>query len=367
MRPASNPRFLALASALPAFPYTQNEILAIVRHHVLGPNWQDDPQLAGRARALAQTFDAAKVERRRYAIDMWDFYQRRHTTGERMVTYREVAPALGSEAVRAALADAESLRTVQDITDFVVVSCTGYTAPGLDILLARELGMAPTIRRTIIGHMGCFGALAGLRHSLATARAYPKATVAMLSIELSSLHFSPTENPEVLAACSLFGDGAAALLIGNERDSEEARGPEIVDMFCAADYASAEQMTWTIADEGFLMSLSPRVPITLRRNIGPVIDGLLGPHGLHPSDITHWMVHPGGPSILTVIQRQLELSDEQMALSWQILRDHGNCSSATILLILEALMKSGVPQRGEWGVMMAFGPGLTLETCLVRF
>ncbi len=115
------------------------------------------------------------------------------------------------------------------------------------------------------------------------------------------------------------------------------------------------------------MGLSPRVPVTLRRNISGALEELLAPHDLRPSDITHWMVHPGGPSILEVIQRQVELSDEQMALSWQILREHGNCSSATVLLILDALIRSGKPRRGEWGVMMAFGPGLTLELCLLRF
>jgi predicted naringenin-chalcone synthase len=78
-------------------------------------------------------------------------------------------------------------------------------------------------------------------------------------------------------------------------------------------------------------------------------------------------VHPGGPDIVRVIQQRLELSDEQLALSWQVLREHGNCSSPTVLLMLDTLLRSGRPQRGEWGVMMAFGPGLTLETCLLRF
>jgi predicted naringenin-chalcone synthase len=224
--------------------------------------------------------------------------------------------------------------------------------------------MPRSVRRVNIGHMGCFGALVGLRQCLATLRAYPESTAALLCVELSSLHLRPTEDPETMVQMALFGDAAGALVIGNDA---AATGPEVVDTFCVADFASAAQMSWTITDEGFVMGLSPRVPVTLRRNIGGAVEGLLAPHGLRPSDITHWVVHPGGPSILTVIQRQLELSDEQMALSWQTLRDHGNCSSATVLLILDALLRSGAPRRGEGGVMMAFGPGLTLETCLLRF
>ncbi|HLY29986.1 MAG TPA: type III polyketide synthase [Ktedonobacterales bacterium] len=358
------PRILGIAAAHPPFHYQQEETLATVQAYLLGPGWREKPELAARGQALARDFAAAQVERRQCAINVSEFYQGRRSTGERMALYREVACELGETALRSALTNCDPVRAADDITDLFVVSCTGYTAPGLDVLLARDVGLPRDIRRTNIGHMGCFGAMVGLRQGLATARAYPGATVAMLSVEICSLHLMPSENPEVLTSFSLFGDAAAALVIGHD---SQATGPEIVGVHCAADFSAADQMSWTITDEGFVMSLSPRVPVTLRRNIRGVMDGLLTPHGLRPDDISHWLVHPGGPSILTVIQRQLELSDDQMALSWQVLRDHGNCSSATVLLILEALLQSGRPRRGEWGVMMAFGPGLTLETCLLRF
>ncbi len=103
------------------------------------------------------------------------------------------------------------------------------------------------------------------------------------------------------------------------------------------------------------------------RSVGGVVEGLLAPHDLRAADITHWIVHPGGPAILEAVQRKLELGDEQLAGSWEVLRERGNCSSATVLLILERLLRSGRARAGEWGVMMAFGPGLTLETCLLRF
>jgi len=359
-----HPRILALASAQPPLRYQQDDVLAFVQRYLLGDDWRDDPKRAARAQILAQTFAAAHIAERQCAIDLPAFYQRPRSTGERMAAYRDVAYTLGGEALRAALARGSATRAADAITDLCVVSCTGYTAPGLDVLLARDLGLPRDVRRVNVGHMGCFGALVGLRQCLAAVRAYPDATAAMLSVEVCSLHLSPSEDPEILTSFALFGDAAAALTLGYD---ETATGPEVVDAYCAADFASADQMSWTITDQGFVMGLSPRVPVTLRRNIAGVVEGLLAPHGLRPSDITHWLAHPGGPSILTVIQRQLELSDEQMTLSWQTLRDHGNCSSATVLLILEALLRSGKPRRGEWGVMMAFGPGLTLETCLLRF
>ncbi len=361
---SSHPRILAIASAQPPIHYRQDEVLAIVQSYLLGPDWRDHPERAERARALAKTFAAAQIDERQCAIDLPAFYERRRSTGERMAAYRDAAYTLGDAALRAALASGPDARAADAITDLFIISCTGYTAPGLDVLLARDLEMPRAVRRVNIGHMGCFGALVGLRQGLAITRAYPNATAAMLAVEICSLHMTTTDDPETLTGFALFGDAAAALVMGHDKD---ATGPEVVDTYCAADFASADQMSWTITDQGFVMGLSPRVPVTLRRNISGIIEGLLAPHDLRPSDITHWLVHPGGPSILSVIQRQLELSDEQMALSWQILREHGNCSSATVLLILEALLRSGQPRRGEWGVMMAFGPGLTLETCLLRF
>jgi predicted naringenin-chalcone synthase len=342
------PRITALASASPPHRYSQEAILAIVHDHTTGSK-----------RELARLFGASGVAQRHSGIDLESYYNRPRTTAERMATYEAVGYRLGYEALAALPAG-----NVAAVTDLFVVSCTGYSAPGLDIMLARDLGMAPTIRRTCIGHMGCFGALVGLRQAMAAVRANPGAMAALLSVELCSLHFQPTEDLEALTSFALFGDAAAALALSA---APEATGPAVVAVASMADYAAADQMSWTITDQGFVMGLSPRVPVTLRRNARAAVATLLAPHDLDVRDIDHWIIHPGGPSILEAIQRSLELSADQMAPSWQILRDHGNCSSATVLLILEELLRSGQPQSGEWGVMMAFGPGLTLEMCLLRF
>src|SRR6185437_16699480 len=112
------------------------------------------------------------VESRQVSVDLDAYYQEPRTTGERMETYATAAYALGRDAVEACL------RAVPDIdaarlTDLTVVSCTGYAAPGLDVFLARDLGLRPDVRRVVVGHMGCFGALGGLRQLLAAVKAYP--------------------------------------------------------------------------------------------------------------------------------------------------------------------------------------------------
>lgn len=358
-----SPRIIASACAYPEHSYTQDQVLSYARDYTLGPDWRANPQAAEQARQMERVFRASRVEQRQSVVDLPAYYAQPRSTGERMAQYQLAAYPLACASLEAALKQTDAV-SPGAISDFVVVSCTGYSAPGLDIQLARDLGMARDVRRVIVGHMGCFGAMVGLRQCLAALRAYPGAVAALLSVELTTLHFAPTLDTEVLTSFALFGDAAATLLLTSD---ERARGPELVDVYCAADFATANQMSWTITDQGFIMGLSPRVPVSLRRNIAGVVEHLLTPHGLTAADVTHWLVHPGGPSILDAVGGKLELTDEQMALSWKALRDHGNCSSATVLLMLGELLRSGQAQPGEWGVMMAFGPGLTLETCLLRF
>lgn len=361
---SGHPRILSLAAVQPPNDYPQSAVLACAQDRTLGPGWRDDPQGRERGRQMERLFAATRVERRQSVLDLADYYAVARSTGQRMATYREAAHDLGRAALSACLNAAAGRRAPDEITDFTAVSCTGYSAPGLDVTVARAQGLRRDVRRSVVGHMGCFGSLVGLRQSLDALRARPTATAALLSVELSTLHFAPSLDPEPLTSFALFGDAAAALLLAYD---EAARGPELVDAYSAADFEAMGQMSWTIGDEGFAMTLSPRVPVSLRRVVRGVVERLLEPHGIAVSDVAHWVVHPGGPSILDVVQARLELSDDQMAPSWKVLRDHGNCSSTTVLLILDEILRSGRAQPGEWGVMLAFGPGLTVETVLLRF
>lgn len=359
---AISPRVLATASAHPPYCYAQRDVLRFARQH-LRVRGSGDPGTDERYDArVERLFAAARVEHRQSVVDLDDYYALPRSTGERMAAYQGAAYALARDATADCLERARM--DASEVTDLIIVSCTGYAAPGLDIHIARDFGMSSHVRRVVVGHMGCFGAVVGLRQALAVVRAYAGAKVALVSVELCSLHFAPEMGIEGMTGFALFGDAGAAVLLAAE---DRRHGPVLVDAHCAADFATSDQMSWTITDQGFLMGLSPRVPVTLRRQVGPAVRDLLAPHGLTTRDVAHWLIHPGGPSVLEAIQGRLELSEEQMEPSWSVLRDHGNCSSATVLLILDDLVRSGRTRPGEWGVMMAFGPGLTLETCLLRF
>ena len=358
-----HPRILSLASAAPPWRHSRESLLTFVRERMIGADWDEHDDTREQGRQLERLFAASRVDERQVCVDLDTYYARPRTTAERMRTYAEAAYDLGRDALAACLRRAPDLDAAA-LTDLTVVSCTGYTAPGLDILLSRDLGIRPDARRMVVGHMGCFGAIVGLRQLLASLRAYPDAVAALVSVELSSLHFATNLDREAHTLMALFGDGAAAALLSR---ADWATGPEVVDAYAVANFSAASQMTWEVGDAGFIMGLSPRVPVTLRRHVQEATERLLAPHGLALSDITHWLVHPGGPSILEAIAARLQLSDEQLTHSWKVLRERGNCSSATVLMVLEEALASGATKAGDWGVMMAFGPGLTLETLLLRF
>ena len=294
----------------------------------------------------------------------------RLSTGARMQRYVTEALPLGKEAVAAALGDAGV--DPADVGYFVVASCTGYATPGTDILLARDLGMADDVQRLVVGHMGCYAAIPGLSAAADFVRVRRRPAV-LLCLELTSLHVQPRPGDEERAAIrgaveidqvvahALFADAAAAVVL-----APDAPGLVLVDAVARTDVTTSDHMTWDVTDLGFRMGLSPRVPDVLSRHTAPVVDQLLRRYGLGATEVAGWAVHPGGPRILDVVAGALGLPPAALGPSYGVLRDFGNCSSATVLLVLQRLRADRPPGPGEALVMMAFGPGLTLYVALLR-
>jgi alkylresorcinol/alkylpyrone synthase len=282
-------------------------------------------------------------------------------TAARMRRYVTEAIPLGKQALTDVLATAG--HGAQDVALLTVASCTGYATPGLDILLARDLAMADGLHRLFVGHMGCYAAIPALGVVANFVRAQERLAV-LLCLELPSLHIQPPEtarDTEQVVAHALFGDAAAACLV-----TAGGGGLEVVDIAARTDPTVVDHMTWDVTDHGFRMGLSVHVPAALARHLAPMVRQLLARHRLTPADVRGWAIHPGGPRILDVAADRLRLDEEQMAASSGVLRDYGNCSSATVLLIIERLLGSGSVDRGDHVVAMAFGPGLTLYAALLR-
>lgn len=282
------------------------------------------------------------------------------STQARMERFEHEALELACTAAGAALADAKLSSGA--ITQLVTVSCTGFGAPGFDIGLIRRLGLPASVGRTNIGFMGCHGALNGLRVARAMTGADPGARILLCAVELCTLHFSYGWDPEKIVANALFADGAGALVLGPPAAGEgigwrvAASGSTIVP-------DSEDAMSWRITDNGFVMTLSSRVPELILARLRPWLASWLATHGLGLDDVRSWAIHPGGPRILDAVEEALALSTEQMAASRDVLNTCGNMSSPTALFILQRLRAGGAHPPC---VALGFGPGLTVEAALLR-
>ncbi|WP_308815062.1 type III polyketide synthase [Sphingomonas sp. GV3] len=270
-------------------------------------------------------------------------------TEARMAVYADRAPALALDAVEALAQQIDC----GGITHLVVASCTGFVAPGIDQILARSLGLSPSVERTLIGFMGCYAAAAALRKARHIVRSEPMARVLVVTVELSTLHLQDTHAIEPLLAMLQFGDGAAAALV-----TSEAGGIALGTPFAAALPDSADLIRWTITDQGFAMHLDGAVPGRIGHALADPAFVARITGGLQPGEL-FWAVHAGGRSILDAVGHALALPPDALAQSRRVLAEKGNMSSVTLMAVLAAMLADPPPQRQ--GVALAFGPGLAAE------
>lgn len=292
------------------------------------------------------------------------------TTGARNQKYQSSLLDVAQNAAQQVIWQAGI--ATDEISHLIVVSCTGFFAPGLDIHLVKCLGLRPTTARTLIGFMGCHAAFNGLKTAHAICQTYPNAKVLLVCAELCTLHFQFGNTLENVAINSLFSDGVAAALLTSCPASEAKGKLAYVDDYCLLDDTSLDYLTWNIGDTGFLMGLSRQVPDVIAQHLPKYIAALLDRNSLTQAEIDFWAIHPGGRRIVETAQAVLSLADQEVYDSYEVLRLYGNMSSATILFILKRLLdrhhlnliKNGTGYRS--GVALAFGPGLSIEGCLFR-
>jgi predicted naringenin-chalcone synthase len=276
-------------------------------------------------------------------------------TARRMEAYERHAPPLAARAAAAALESASV--DAQRVTDLIVVSCTGFSAPGLDAALVQRLALSRSVRRTIIGFMGCFGAIIGLRSAIALCASQPGAVALVVCVELCSLHLRPGGGAQNVVASSLFADGAAAAVIGGPLAARQGAAP-IGGLRPGRSLLLAEGrdwMSWRITDTGFAMTLSRALPGAMRSHLRDFAASCSGGRG----GAATFIVHPGGPAILDAADEALETRGGRgLAAARAVLARHGNMSSATVLFVLDEARRAGLELPA---LLLAFGPGLTLE------
>jgi predicted naringenin-chalcone synthase len=269
-----------------------------------------------------------------------------------MKFYDPQAQALAAKATTAL--DIENDR--ETITHLIVASCTGFTAPGLDLQLREAFGLRRDVARTVVGFMGCSAAVPALRLAQQAVRAEPTAKVLVINIELCSLHLQETPDIETILSFLLFGDGCTASLV-----TANPSGIALHDFRCAVIPDSQDLITWHIGNQGFEMVLSGKVPLRIAqalREDQAGEEGLLRGEGTQTIDL--WAIHGGGRTVLDAVQSGLSLDPAKLRHSRAVLRDYGNMSSATVMFVLARMMAQGAPHQR--GLAMAFGPGMVAET-----
>jgi alpha-pyrone synthase len=304
-----------------------------------------------RLAGISRRFSGLQVEAAVDAGDVnaYDFYQpgRFPSTARRMQLFERFAPALmRSATTRLALTTEERTR----IRHVIVTSCTGFYAPGLDFDIIDHLGLCPSVERTMVGFMGCYAAINALKLARHIVRSQPEDSVLVVNLELCTLHLQETQNLAEVLSFLVFGDGCAASLISGDPTGFAIEGFEAIQIEGTRDL-----ITWNVRDLGFDMLLSGRVPGEIGKTLRERRDVLTAGG---PTDL--WAIHPGGRTVLDAVEESLGLTSHQLRASRCVLDAFGNMSSATVMFVLEELMKSARP--GQQGCAMSFGPGLTAET-----
>jgi alkylresorcinol/alkylpyrone synthase len=343
------------ASAFPKHYYSQKFLLEKLQEY-----WGDrlrNPQM------LARLHRNVSVEGRYLAIPPERYYDLT-TWGKANDAWIEVAQELGEQALSGALQHA-GLAT-RDLGALFFTSVTGISSPSMDALLINRMGLPANIRRVPIFGLGCVAGAAGIARAADYVRAYPSQAAALVSVELCSLTIQRDDlSVANLISSGLFADGSAAVIVtGQDLESD---GPEILATRSVFYPDTEEMMGWKVTEKGFRIVLSPEVPILIREHLGHDVDAFLAEHGYKRGDIASWVLHTGGPKILEATAAALHLHNGQLDASWDCLKRVGNLSSASVLVVLEDVMRNRRPERGRLGILAAMGPGFCSELILLRW
>lgn len=348
-------RVRGVGVSLPASTYSQETLL-----EACCDVWKDRPRSLKR---LRQMHRSVQVESRHLALPL-EATRALKGFEEANDAYIRRAVDLGSEALLAALAAADLQPS--DLRHIFFVSITGIATPSIDARIAARIGLRPDIKRTPIFGLGCVAGAAGLARASDYVRAYPEHATALVSVELCSLTLQRQDaSVRNLIASALFGDGAAAVVLGGPMSPGD--GPRVLASRSVLYPGTEDAMGWDVTGEGFRLVLSADVPNIVHANLRRDVDGFLADHGLRLSDIESYVSHPGGPKVLRAIEAALDLDDEALAVTWDGLRRVGNLSSASVLCVLEETMRTRRPRAGSYGLMLSMGPGFCSELVLLQW
>jgi alkylresorcinol/alkylpyrone synthase len=348
------PRIVAATRALPLHAATQQQVKDLIEQVFEGRV----DNLVGQLRI----FDHARIKERQFIMPL-DWYMTSHSPAECNQIYLHEGMKLLQQAVRQCL-QKTSLQT-GEIDHLICVSSTGHATPSLDARLIDEAGLSPATTRLPIWGLGCAAGAAALSRAFDYCVAYPEARVLVVALECCSLTFRRDDSTKKnLVGTALFGDGAAAALIVGDEINEA--GPRIVATRSHLFKDTSRIMGWDFDDGGMQLVLSPKLPSLIRNRLPGLIKDFLQCQRLEMHDLLHYVTHPGGARVIDAYREALGLRQGELMLSEKSLREHGNISSVSVLMVLEEWLASQPEQQPGYGLLSAFGPGFSADLLLLE-
>ena len=346
------PQILAIGTAVPNYTLQQQEIkqfaTSIFRSHM------------DNLERLLPVFENSCIKTR-YLSQPLEWYSTPHTFAEANQVYEKVALNLSEEAALQAMKKANI--QPMDIGMVLFVSSTGIATPTLDAKLIQRLGLSPHTGRLPIWGLGCGGGVAGLARAGELAYHCTGKAVLLVAVELCSLTFQRNDYSKAnVVGTSLFGDGAAAVLLS----MGEGSGPVVLGNYSTLFSNSEDIMGWELVDSGLKVRFSRDIPSIVRRHLPELIKSACDKWEIDQSAIHHYIVHPGGVKVLDAYQESLQIKKDQLLYANEILRDYGNMSSVSVLFVLDRFMAK-TPQVGDYGVLLALGPGFSAEQVVFKW
>jgi alkylresorcinol/alkylpyrone synthase len=350
------PEIRAVGLALPPNYVEQQVLTAALRDYWI--------RKYGNTRRLDEFHRAVRVEGRHLALPLAE-YPPLDTFAKSNQAWCTVAAEVGESAIRCALSGAGM--AARDIDHLFFVTVTGISTPSVDSRIINRMGMKSSVKRTPIFGLGCVAGAAGLARAADYVRAFPDHTAIVLSVELCSLTLQRDDfSLANLIASGLFGDGAAAVVVGGPQH-DGSNGPRVLATRSVFYPDTERLMGWDIVESGFKIVLSPRVPEVVEKHLRGDVESFLADQGLDRGAIRHWIAHTGGPRVLQAIESALDLPCDALERSWRSLREIGNLSSASVLFVLADLLEARQANPGDYGLLMAMGPGFCSELVLLQW